>query len=277
MRMFPILTLAQVAIAQEATTSATRRGEQTLLLHNSHPFGHRQVQRIRGSEGGVSVGGQVRRLGLESAGFICEKTGSSEVCTSPVKMCTGAGSCAYTEVTTNYDEQGNIVSIATCNRWDPDPTGDRRDGCMTATMSGFEMDACVAEFEGASGAMVACNSCTPCEDGISVSMDCTNVVSAKEPYTCQLLDLNDGGEIPFATETAATPGTASSPGTPSNTIPAPAPSGATDGTPPSSAPSSDATARHTGVFVGLGVVAFPLLAELAEWITGFPDVVITVT
>jgi hypothetical protein len=211
----------------------------------------------------------------EAAGFDCEEKERSVVCSSALKLCTGSGSCAHTEVTESYDEQGSLVSFRTCNRWNPDPTGERRDGCMTGTYNKFEMVSCVAEFEDASGALVACNSCAPCDDGTQLSMDCTNVVPAKQPCTCELLDLMDGGEVPFNSQ-ESDPGTVppgAAPGS-SPVAPEPASSGTAGAATPSSSSTSDATAREVSAFVGLAVVALSFLAEAAEWFAWCPNVVV---
>jgi hypothetical protein len=123
------------------------------------------------------------------------------------------------------------------------------------------MVSCVAEFEDASGALVACNSCAPCDDGIQLSMDCTNVVPAKQPYTCELLDLMDGGEVPFSSQ-ESDPGAVppdAAPGS-SPVAPEPASSGTAGDTIQSSSSTSDAMARKVSAVVGLAVLALTFLA-----------------
>lgn len=61
-------------------------------------------------------------------------------------------------------------------------------------------------------------------------MDCTNVVPNKEPYTCELLDLTDGGILNFNGVPAPAP-TATAP-SPTGTAPSPTGTG-----PPPNAPS----------------------------------------
>jgi hypothetical protein len=163
------------------------------------------------------------RKTLVMPGFTCVDTENGSVCKGNTKSCTDDGACAYTELTQVLDGQGSIRTIRTCNRWDPDPTGARRDGCITDTMDGFDIVSCVAEFEDETGTMAACNSCSrSCGDGVGASMDCTNVVPNKEPYTCELLDLTDGGSLNFNSVPAPSP-TAPAP---SPTMTAPTPTGA---------------------------------------------------
>jgi hypothetical protein len=169
----------------------------------------------------------VSRGTLVLPGFTCVDTENGTVCKGDARTCADDGACAYTELTRVADEQGNIATIKTCNRWDPDPTGARRDGCITDTVDGFNLVSCVAEFENDSGTMTTCNSCSrSCDDGVSASMDCTNVVPNKAPYTCAVLDLTDGGFSNFNGVPAPTPTAPSPTGTgPTPSAPAPVSSG----------------------------------------------------
>jgi hypothetical protein len=180
-------------------------------------------EHIRANLRTISPG--VSRGTLVLPGFTCVDTENGSVCKGDAKTCADDGACAYTELTRVADEQGNIATIKTCNRWDPDPTGTRRDGCITDTVDGFNLVSCVAEFENDSGTMTTCNICSrSCDDGVSASMDCTNVVPNKAPYTCEVLDLTDGGFRNFNGVPASSPtSTAPSPTRTGPTPSAPAP------------------------------------------------------
>jgi hypothetical protein len=202
---------------------------------------------------------------LVMPGFTCVDTENGSVCNGNTKSCTDDGACAYTELTQVLDGKGGVRTIRTCNRWDPDPTGARRDGCITDTMDGFDIVSCVAEFEDETGTMATCNSCSrSCGDGVSASMDCTNVVPSKEPYTCELLDLTDGGSLNFNTVPAPSP-IAPAP-SPTDNAPSPTGTGPTPAAPAPEAPAPSQSAPDSGsvqcstsamasAFVGLIVIA----------------------